>query len=144
MTDLMYFVPGLPVILKVDGSIDMDRHRPRAPGESILRLPTISRPAGQWAIALHQGGVLDALPVGTKIVFATFALSDDRSPPLDGKTVILHEVPPGTAVTFSAKEGITLAPAEGLSLKADPPWDSVMLTKTGDNAWTASGALVPS
>lgn len=135
------FVPGQPVILTADSRIDFDRFRPLDDGEEMIRLPSFSRPAsGRWVVPLHNSPPLDALPVGAKLVFATYALGDLRSRQPDGLTVMFYDVPTGTAMSFLAGDNCALTTTEGGSLSIAPPWESVTLTKTGETSWALATA----
>lgn len=162
------FVSGAAAILTADGKIDLDHFRPLARGEKYIRVPRLEKPSAapdeqeqlaeaarflagdfnidsrtrRWQIAIRSGDALfDELPIGTKLVFAIFGLGDIRSPERDGRTVVFHDIPLNTPMEFSSSDDVVAA-ADGFSLQVYPPWESVTLTKTGSNRWTASGDLV--
>jgi len=143
---------GVPAIRTADGKIDPD-HRGREPGagEKLIRLPRLicqceppDEDGGRNLFVINTGTVFDDLPIGTKLVFATFALADLRCPVPDGLTIILPNFATNLLAEFVPQDdNVTITPAEGLSLKVDPPWDSVTLTKTASAAWAASGDFAP-
>jgi hypothetical protein len=147
------FARGRPAILTTDGKIDFDWHRPLVAGEKTIRLPITNyqceppdEPGGRYLLFIGAGPPFDDLPVGIKLVAATFSGYDVASLAAcglenDGLTLLGQSFPLDYAGEFVADSGVTITPADGLTLQFDPPWDFVMLTKTGDQSWVASGDL---